>query len=255
MLCASPRGSPPRRGRSRWWRRPGSPRRWRGPSSGRGSIGGAPPAPRRRRRAISPCARQEEVGRVGPYEALRQRVGLGKEEPVPIADTKHHVRAGEGLCTWAHDVEHGGPEHALGVVECHPVGYPAPAVVAADVKALETELAHHRDLVLRHLPLGVGCVVAGGLRLGGVAVAPEVGGDEGETPASPGATSRYITWVRGLPWSKGSVGRCRQSAPESSPLRRRSSTIRKPRTSHSSTASDQPTFRAFLTSSRSRLRA
>src|SRR3712207_4545337 len=72
------------------------------------------------------------------------------------------------------------------MVEGHPVGHPAPAVVATDEEALEAELAHHRDLVRGHRPFGVGRVIWGRGWLGGVAVAPEVAGDYREVFGEPG---------------------------------------------------------------------
>ena len=54
------------------------------------------------------------------------------------------------------------------------------AIVRQHVEAPEVEMAHQRDLVGGHRPLRVVGVVGGAFRLGGVAIAAQVGGDHGE---------------------------------------------------------------------------
>jgi hypothetical protein len=53
-------------------------------------------------------------------------------------------------------------------------------IVPGDEEAVEAEMIHHRDLIPRHRPLRVRRVIGGRRRLAAVAVAGEVGGDDGE---------------------------------------------------------------------------
>src|SRR5262245_51409710 len=66
------------------------------------------------------------------------------------------------------------------MVERHAERRARAAVVAGDKELLETELAHHVHLVLRHAAERVIGVVRLAARLGAVAVAPQVRGDDGE---------------------------------------------------------------------------
>ena len=58
-------------------------------------------------------------------------------------DMLEHVVGGD-------DVQHGERAHDLGMIERHPVRGPRASVMADDMEALEAELAHHVNLVLRH---------------------------------------------------------------------------------------------------------
>ena len=84
------------------------------------------------------------------------------------------------------------------MVEAEPVAHAGAAVVAADREALEAQSPHQLDLVPGHRPLGVRLVVGVVVGLRALAVAAEVGGDDGEALGqSAGATACHITWVCG----------------------------------------------------------
>ena len=68
------------------------------------------------------------------------------------------------------------------MIERHAIGGARAPVVAGDHEALEAELAHDVDLVLRHAPERVVAVVGQAARLAAVAVAAQVGGDHREVP-------------------------------------------------------------------------
>jgi len=66
------------------------------------------------------------------------------------------------------------------MIERHAESGPRAAVVPGDVELLEAERAHDVDLVLRHAAERVVRVVWLATRLGAVAVAAKIGGDDGE---------------------------------------------------------------------------
>ena len=83
------------------------------------------------------------------------------------------------------DVEDRGRLDLLRMVEAHAVQHARAAVVAGGVEAVEAERRHHLDLVLRHGAERIaGMVVAAG-RLLGIAVAAQVGRDDGEFAREP----------------------------------------------------------------------
>ena len=75
--------------------------------------------------------------------------------------------------------------------------HPAAAVVPGDQEAVEAEGRHDLDHVLRHGALGVGrCVRVGG-RLAAVAVAAQVGADDGEPLRQRRGDACQMAWVCG----------------------------------------------------------
>ncbi len=83
----------------------------------------------------------------------------------------------------------------------------AAAVLADDGEALEAEVPHHLDLVLRHRALRIVRVVGQPLRLAAVAVAAQVGGDDRELLGERAARRRATcTCVSGAPCSSSSGG-------------------------------------------------
>ena len=66
------------------------------------------------------------------------------------------------------------------MIERQAVRHPRAAVVADHREALEAERAHHLDLVGRHRALGVRRVIRRARGLVAVAVAAQVGRDDGE---------------------------------------------------------------------------
>jgi hypothetical protein len=113
---------------------------------------------------------------VGADLVLGQRLGLGEEEPVPVAQAECHVDGPERV-TRGHDVEHRKFRYRLRVVQGHPMADPGAAVMANHGEAVIAELAHHENLVPGHRPLGVPVVGRAARRLAAVAIAAQVGED------------------------------------------------------------------------------
>ena len=76
-------------------------------------------------------------------------------------------------------------EHALGVIQRHPVASARPAIVSGHQEALEAELLHHLDLVLGHAAERVVAVVGESARLAAVTVAAQVRRDDRELGRQP----------------------------------------------------------------------
>ena len=79
-----------------------------------------------------------------------------------------------------HDVEGGETRHRLGMVERHPEPDARAAVVSRHAEALETEVVHHLDVVIRHGPEGIAGMVGSAVGFRGIAVAAQVGCDDRE---------------------------------------------------------------------------
>ena len=149
-------------------------------------------------RALAELPANIEFG-IGAHQALGEIEGLGHEEPMPgeqAPGARHVVQQMVGR----DDVDDGGPRHLVRVVEAHPVQHARAAIMPRRGKALEAELRHDLDIVRRHGAEGIiGVVLAVG-RLGGIAIAPEIGAHHGEVArqaAAPPACQE--TWVKGLP--------------------------------------------------------
>jgi hypothetical protein len=132
------------------------------------------------------------------------------------------------------DVEERRLQHALGLIERHAKGGACAAVVAGDEEFIEAERPHHVDLILRHAPERVVRMIRLAARLRAVAVAPQIGRNDGEiarqarrnalpgemgervavkqqerrTFAAAAPDDRYFR-VRGLDAERGEVGGCR----------------------------------------------
>ena len=120
---------------------------------------------------------EERVG-IGADEPLGQRGGLGEERPVPVAEGHRGVGARPHL-PGGHDVERGRRGDALGMVERHPVGHTAAAVVPDDREGVVPERGHRLRQVERERPLRVGGVVGRRCRPEGGPVAGEIRDDDG----------------------------------------------------------------------------
>jgi hypothetical protein len=96
--------------------------------------------------------------RVHAEHVLGERLGLGEEEPVPVAEAEGLVGVVEGV-PGGDDVQHRDLGDRLRVVEGQPVADPGSPVVTDDGELVEAELAHDHHLVPRHRALGVGLVV------------------------------------------------------------------------------------------------
>ena len=83
------------------------------------------------------------------------------------------------------DVEDGGAQHLVGMIEAHAVQHAGAAVVAGGEEFVVAERRHHLDLVLRHGAERIVFVVVAARRLFGIAVAAQVGGDHGEVLGQP----------------------------------------------------------------------
>ena len=123
-------------------------------------------------------AKVERVG-IRADHPLGQSVRLREKEPVPVGEPEAQVGEPQGIAG-RDDVEDGELRHALGVVEGQPVGAAGAAVVPADRKPFEAVLPHQLDLVARHRPFRVRLMIRRRLRLRALAVAPQVGSDDGE---------------------------------------------------------------------------
>ena len=77
------------------------------------------------------------------------------------------------------------PAYRRRVVERHPVAGPGAPIVAGHHEALEAELLHDLDLVLGHPAKGIVAVIRQPARLATVAVAAQVGDDDGEVLGQP----------------------------------------------------------------------
>jgi hypothetical protein len=95
---------------------------------------------------------------------LGERLRLGEEEPVPVAEAELSAGVLEGVPGRDY-VQYRELGDRVRVVERHPVTDPGSAVVAHHGELAEAQIAHHQDLVPRHRTLAVGLVAraAGGL--------------------------------------------------------------------------------------------
>ena len=89
------------------------------------------------------------------------------------------------------DVEHRDLRHFARVIESQAMRHPAAAVVADDRELVEAEVLHHLDLIERHRALRVVAEVRRVRHLAAVAVAAQVGCNDGT--ASPAADRRTAT--------------------------------------------------------------
>ena len=83
------------------------------------------------------------------------------------------------------DVEDGGAQNLVGMIEAHAVQHAGAAVVAGGKEAVVAERRHHLDLVLRHGAERIVVVVVAARRLFGIAIAAQIGGDHGEVLGQP----------------------------------------------------------------------
>jgi hypothetical protein len=109
---------------------------------------------------------------------LGERLRLGEEEPVPVAEAEFSVGVLEGV-PGRDDVQYREPGDRVLVVERHPVTDPGSAVVTRHGELVEAQIAHHHDLVPRHRALAVGLMARAAGGLAAVAVAAQVGQDNG----------------------------------------------------------------------------
>ena len=116
--------------------------------------------------------------RVEAEHVLGERLGLGEEEPVPVAKAEGPVGVVKGVAG-GDDVQHRYLGDRLRVVEDHPVADPGAPVVAYDGELIEAQFAHDEDLVTGHRALGVRFVAVAARGLAAVAVAAQVGEDYG----------------------------------------------------------------------------
>jgi hypothetical protein len=98
---------------------------------------------------------------------------------VPPAASERRVGAAQRLAD-RHGVEDGEPGHDVGMVHREAEGYVGASVVPRDAEAGVPEATHQAPAILGHGALGVARVFAPRVRLGGLAVAAQVRGDERE---------------------------------------------------------------------------
>jgi len=132
----------------------------------------------------------------GPDQALGEVGRLGHQQQVPAAEGEPavhrlpHVERRE-------DVEHGQTLHRVGEVQGQPVADEPAPVVPDDREPPVAEAGHQPMDVGGHGPLGVALVIRVALGLVAVAVAAQVGADDGELAGQPGATACQQAWVWG----------------------------------------------------------
>ncbi|CAN5749782.1 hypothetical protein BH20ACT23_BH20ACT23_19380 [soil metagenome] len=73
------------------------------------------------------------------------------------------------------------------MIQRQTVGDAAASVVAGNKEALETQSGHQPDLIQGHRPLRIWLVIGSGVRFRAVAVAAEVGRDDGEMVGQSGS--------------------------------------------------------------------
>jgi hypothetical protein len=129
-------------------------------------------------RGITQAVAQEELG-LGADQPFGQPARLDQKEPV--------IARGRGLLIdrletveRRHDVEQCQALDALGMIARKAVGDARAAVVAGDGEALEAQRPHRLDLVEGERALRIGRIVGAGRRLGAVAIAAQIGGDDSE---------------------------------------------------------------------------
>ena len=109
-----------------------------------------------------------------------------------------------------HDVDQHGLRDVVGVIERHPVGDAAAAILADDREPVEAEVLHDVDLVLRHRALRIVRMIGQALRLAAVAVAAQVAGDDGEVLGELRARRRATcTASTARRAAAATAGRCR----------------------------------------------
>ncbi len=78
------------------------------------------------------------------------------------------------------DVEDRRAFHFMRIVEAHAVQHAPAAVMSGGHELVETKRRHHLDLILRHGAERIAGMIVAAERLFAVAVAAQVGGDDGE---------------------------------------------------------------------------
>src|SRR5579875_3070802 len=121
----------------------------------------------------------DEVVRSIFQQFLRQVIGLNQEKPVEVDGGE------EAVCRLIHHVGGCNIEqcqllHALWMVERHAMSDARTAIMAHDEKFVIAELSHHVDHVLGHRAFRVGAVVIFAEGLGAIAIATQVGRDDGK---------------------------------------------------------------------------
>ena len=105
-----------------------------------------------------------------------------------------------------HDIEDGRARDLVRMIEAHAVQHAGAAIVTGGVEALVTERRHHLDLVLRHGAERIVFVVLAAGRLFGIAIAAQIGGDDGEFLRQPRRDFCHDRWLNGLPCISRSGG-------------------------------------------------
>ena len=138
---------------------------------------------------LRPCSvfgellRDEIIG-IGPHQPFRQVERLDHEEPV-VGPSRPFLGDVIEQIVLRHDVEDRGLRHLLGVIERHPGEHAGTAVMAGGHEAVKAERRHHLDLVLRHGAERVPGMIDAARRLLRIAVAAQVGADDGEVLGEP----------------------------------------------------------------------
>ena len=104
---------------------------------------------------------------------------LDQEEPVPAPGRRLLVDRLEAV-ERRHDVERRRALDLVGMVAQQAMGDPRAAVMPGDRELVEAERRHHLDLVERQRPFRIIREIGAGRRFRAVAVAAQIGDDDGE---------------------------------------------------------------------------
>src|SRR5260221_13485412 len=120
---------------------------------------------------------------------FRCRFWRGEEGPLPVEKAEIFVGTIVGVAD-GNDVQDGEPENSIRVIQCETVGAARPAIVARDAELVVAQMSHDPELVTADRAHAVRLVIGGTGRLAAIAVATQIGGDDG---VALGVAGCYVT--------------------------------------------------------------
>jgi hypothetical protein len=121
----------------------------------------------------------EEKVRIGTNQALRQIKLLREQKLVIGVGPETLVGSRPHICR-RNDRQGDQRRYGLRVIERQPIADPGAAIVSYDGKFFEAEPLHDGELVGRHRSFRIGAMMLIGLRRAGIAIAAQIGRDDGE---------------------------------------------------------------------------